>query len=136
MVFLNLLGLSFETAQIFIDVVGTILLGTGIAYFVSMLFGKGAAAVSMIYLSVLFFPSWGTHYMSPFNFATALAFWVWGIIIHRKKYKYFIKQTFKFYCESYQNIDESRIASPTSEFQCTNLIIVRVECYVQDACTF
>jgi len=88
MVLLNLSGMSFEKAQLYIDVAGTIILGTGIAYFTALLFGKGAAAVTLVYLSVLYFPSWGTHYMSPFNFANAFAFWVWGIILHGKKKKY------------------------------------------------
>jgi len=78
-------GLTFEIGQVLVDVLGTIVLGVGFGLFSIRLFGSGAAALSLLTLSVLLLPGWGTHLVNSWHFANGFILLSWWAIAHKEK---------------------------------------------------
>lgn len=81
---LRVSGLAFEQGQVVVDVLGTILFGIGLSLFTSRLFGRGSAALSLLTLSVLVLPYWGTHYVNPWHFSNGFIFLSWWALARQQ----------------------------------------------------
>ena len=81
---LNKLGLDLLTAFKLVWSLGPLIFGLAIAYFLTGLFGAGAAGLALGLLAFKVFPDTGLHYVVPSNLAMALALIIWGRLVRRQ----------------------------------------------------
>jgi hypothetical protein len=80
---LRVIGLTYERGQAIVDILGTIIFGLGAGIFLSRVFGRGAAALTLLLLSVLILPNWGTHYVNPWHYANGFTLLAWSFLISK-----------------------------------------------------
>ena len=78
---LNKLGLEFITAFKLVWSLGPLIFGLALAYFLTRLFGAGAAGLALALLAFKVFPDTGLHYVVPSNLTMALALIIWGRLV-------------------------------------------------------
>lgn len=75
---IHLLGFSWEISYTILTILGVILLGSAVAYWMSGLFGEAAAGLGLMLLSVYVFEGPGLLYVYPKTIALAVALFYWG----------------------------------------------------------
>ena len=78
-------GLTWEetfNAQI---ILGTILIGTAMYYWLSVIWNPASAGIAMAWLCLYFFPGQGLQYIVPTNWALGFSFLFWALIVTRRK---------------------------------------------------
>jgi hypothetical protein len=78
---LNKLGLELITAFKLVWSLGPLIFGLAFAYFLTRLFGAGAAGLALALLAFKVFPDTGLHYVVPSNLTMALALIIWGRLV-------------------------------------------------------
>jgi hypothetical protein len=81
---LHKLGLDLMTAFKVVWSLGPLIFGLAFAYFLTSLFGAGAAGLALTLLAFKVFPDTGLHYVVPSNLAMAIAVVVWGRLVSRQ----------------------------------------------------
>ena len=81
---INKLGVDLTTAYKVLWGMSPLLFGAAFAYLLATLWGKQAAGVTMGLLAFKLFPDTGLEYLTPSNFAMAVAVLVWARIISRR----------------------------------------------------
>jgi len=85
---LRIIGLTYEKGQVIVDVLGTVIFGLGAGIFLRRVFGSGAAALTLLLLSVLILPNWGTHYVNPWHYANGFTLLAWSFLISKNNIRY------------------------------------------------
>ncbi len=78
------LGVDLTTAYKLLWGISPLLFGAAFACLLTTLWGKQAAGVAMGLLAFKLFPDTGLQYLTPSNFAMAIALLVWARIIYRR----------------------------------------------------
>jgi len=77
------LGVDLTTAYKILWSFSPLLFGVAFACIVAAIWGRAAAGVALVLLAFKVFPDTGLHYLTPSNFAMAIAVLVWARIIQR-----------------------------------------------------
>jgi hypothetical protein len=78
-------GLTWEKAYDFVSFAGAFIISFGLAYWLLVLFGKQAAAISLILLAYFVSPGQGLQTVVPSNIALGLSFILWAFILESRK---------------------------------------------------
>jgi hypothetical protein len=78
------LGVDLTTAYKVLWGISPLLFGAAFACLLTTLWDKQAAGVAMGLLAFKLFPDTGLHYLTPSNFAMAIALFVWARIMYRR----------------------------------------------------
>ena len=81
MLSLGTLGLSWEQTYVVISVLGVVLIGSGLCYFLSAVWGRNAAAVGLVFVALSAFKGRELLYIVPSNLSLAIALFLWGAAI-------------------------------------------------------
>jgi hypothetical protein len=81
------LGLEWEAAYNAVAMLGGILLGGSVAYFLYAIWGYAAAGLGLLFLAPIVFPGFhGIHWIVPSNLALAIGLFTWAAILHGRPY--------------------------------------------------
>jgi hypothetical protein len=83
---LNEAGLSWEAGYVALSLLGTVLIGAGVTFFLVTLWGPAAAALALLLLSFSIFPGQGLSAIVPSNIALGLAFLAWGFALRGQRW--------------------------------------------------
>jgi hypothetical protein len=84
---LRTVGLDWLAAYSGVTILGGVLLGVAIAYFLYAVWGAAAAGLGLFLLASIVFPGiHGIHWIVPSNLALAIALITWATIVHRRTY--------------------------------------------------
>ena len=75
------LGIGFDVAHIFVQILGGLAMLVGIVAFVRSIQSPGAAGITLFLMAAVLYPDHGLHVPVPGNMALGAAFWCWAAIL-------------------------------------------------------